>query len=198
MPIPIKFLKDEETYFLEQEAEKRRQMRENLESQARAAKAKGEIAAALGAGDEALLERIYDLGFDGDSVKVLHLLPLVEVAWADDEVSAAERVTIMRAAEAHGIGPGTESGAFLASVLETRPDPALLEAVHEILGAVLRASGSSAADLLALCTDVAEASGGFLGLGNKICDEEAEIISDFASRLSPSTENSVKALVGDD
>jgi hypothetical protein len=50
------------------------------------------LAESTGITDAALLERLAGFGFDAETAAVLHLVPMVQVAWADDVVSPAERI----------------------------------------------------------------------------------------------------------
>ena len=186
----------EDDYFLKEDAKKREALRQGLEAKARAAFEQGQIAEVLDTGQEHLTKKLQELNFDAEQVKVLHLLPLVEIAWADGSVSEKERLTILQAAEAHGEGPGSPASTFLASLLEQRPPQVVLDVAHEVLKALCKAGKSQAQSIVELCEDVAGASGGFLGVvGSKISSEEAELIKKFSESLSgDTTESEVKSL----
>src|SRR5687768_13562526 len=117
----IDYHQHEDDYFLKQDAAKREAIRKRLEGQARDAEAHGQLGAALNIDDEQIIGRARELGFTADTAPIVHLIPLVHVAWADGSVSAKERLTILQAAEAHGAAPGSEAATFLASLLEQRP-----------------------------------------------------------------------------
>lgn len=192
----IDYHQHEEDYFLKQDAAKREAIRKRLEQQAREAEAHGKLAAALNVSDDAIVKRGHELGFTAETASVIHLIPLVHVAWADGSVSAKERLTILQAAEAHGAKPGSEASTFLASLLETRPPDAWLNGVHDLLRALAKHGGSNATTIVELCNDVARATGGFLGLGSKISDEERKLIERFEASLKGESSREVKSVVG--
>ena len=166
----------EESYFQEYEAHQRAQLRAQLEAKAKDAADHRAVGEQVGLADEQLVRRIRELGFEGETARVLHLMPLVEVAWADGKVSDQERKAVLAAAEAHQIEPGSQAAILLASMLETRPSAAVREQVFEVLRDLLKAKGMAPHDVLAACTSVAEASGGFLGIGTKVSKEEQAVI----------------------
>lgn len=57
------------------------------------------------------------------------LVPLVEVAWADQEVPSAEHKATVKAAVEDGITAGSEARALLHSWLMARPNRRLREAM---------------------------------------------------------------------
>lgn len=190
----LDYHKHEDDYFRRQDEEQRRKLREQLEAKANEVARREKLAAALKTSDEAILHRGVELGLTGESAKVLHLLPLVHVAWADGSVTAKERLLILQAAEAHGSKPGDEAMTLLTTVLEKRPAQAWLDGVHDLLHAVTRSGGSHAKNIVELCTDVARASGGFLGFGGKVDDAERKFIEQFATSLSGASDRETRSL----
>lgn len=183
-------LTPEEEYFMKRDAEIRQRMREEMEAKAGQAK----IADSLGIdGNDALVARLQRLGIDPDAARSLHLMPLVEVAWADGTVSQGERATIVRAAAAHGVEPGSAAGHFLATLLEKKPSTELMANIRGILKDLLAAQGVQPQNVIEACHQVAEASGGFLGLGNKVSDDEQKVIDQIAKRLSTDAQQTVAA-----
>ena len=55
--------------------------------------------------DEAMLAELQKAGVTPDNLALLHLAPLVEVAWAEGEVTQRERELILALAERRGLGP---------------------------------------------------------------------------------------------
>jgi hypothetical protein len=165
-------LTPEEQWFHEKEARLRQRMREEIEGRAAAEQNKRKIKAGLGTDDKTVIERIQALGLDGDVVQVIHLLPLVQIAWADGTVSVNERVTILRAAEAHGIE------------------------ILAVLREILAVKGLRATSLLEACENVAKASGGLLGFGNKVSVEEQDAIGKVAEALGPAIDEKIGAKLG--
>lgn len=185
-------IKPEEQYFLAREARLRERLRAELEAKAAGELEKRQIAENLGSDDEAVIDRIQALGLESEALPVLHLLPLVGIAWADGTVSERERATILAAAEVHGIKPETAPARLLAALLEERPSETLRRALLGVLKDVLSARGLKPASLLQLCEDVASASGGLLGFGNKVSSEERQMIADIAAALGPDVDQRVK------
>lgn len=175
--------RSEEEYFKAEQMRKREKQREQAERRAAEEKRRREIAGSLGTDDEALVERIHALGVDGAAAEVLHLLPLVHVAWADGAVSEKERMAIMQAVQARGIEPGSPPADFMASLLEKRPSDTLMNEILSIVRDVLEAKGLNPDSVLSACGDVAEASGGLFGFGVKVSHEEREAIERIGATL---------------
>jgi tellurite resistance protein len=171
----------EDEYFLERDRILREKLRKQLEEKARAAAEHRRIASEVGVDDEELTRRIKELGFDGDNARVLHLMPLVEVAWADGSLSRSERNVILKVAATHGIQPGTPAGAFLASLLESRPSNTVLEEILAVIKLIISSRNIKPQSVLDACVEVAQASGGFLGLTDKVSPEEREMIDKIAA-----------------
>jgi hypothetical protein len=186
----------EEQWFHEKEARRREELRKEFERKAEEEQKKRRIAGSLGTDDASVVDRIHALGLDGDVVPILHLLPLVQIAWADGTVSVSERKAILSAVEAHGVEPHSKAGLFMASLLESRPSKTLLDAILAILRDILAARDQHPTSLLEACQEVAEASGGLLGLGNKVSAEEREAIQDVARALGPAIDEKVRAKLG--
>jgi CRP-like cAMP-binding protein len=104
-----------------------------------------------------------------DIAAALLLTPLVEVAWADGQIDAAERRELLRAAEAHGISAGSASFELLRIWLDERPGPDLMQAWSAFTIALcaelsVEARMRLADAVLGHARDVAAAAGGLLGL----------------------------------
>ena len=61
----------------------------------------------LAIADPELLAHLQDIGFSPDNLVLLHLVPMVEVAWAEVEVTARERELILVLAERRGVAMET-------------------------------------------------------------------------------------------
>jgi hypothetical protein len=113
----------------------------------------------------------------------------VEVAWADGRVQQREREAILKAAEDNGIAAGSVAHDLLESWLESKPGADLMDVWARCARAVATSlpPGSREAlktGLLARAEAVAEAAGGFLGLGDKVSDEERAILEQLERALS--------------
>lgn len=186
----------EEEYFRRKEQELVAKLKERSERESRR---KG-LAEAVGVTDDAILAAIEEMGFSRDVVVVLHLFPLVSVAWADGELADAERVKIVEAARAWGIAPGTPADARLEEWLRERPDPVTtdraLRLIRDILAfRTLDKGDDYRANILGMCEAVAGASGGFLGLGSKVSPAERAVIERIAGELVQSHTTAVRKVL---
>lgn len=186
---------DEEQYFRELEIEQRQALRRRLEKAATDLANKKAVAHAAGTPDLELADQIRALGFDGDRARIFDLMPLVHVAWADDSVSRAERANILKILRARGIEPETEAFRMMESLLEERPSRSFLDQSLALLRRVLGGTSARAGDLVDLTLRVAEASGGFLGMGSKVSSEEKAAIQSLADALGPSAVERARALL---
>jgi hypothetical protein len=131
--------------------------------------------------DDGILQKLIDLEIHPNTVASLAVVPLIEVAWADGEIDDKEREAVLQAANSDGIRRGDIEYELLENWLAHRPEPRLLAAWrHYIEGlcAVLTADERSALkrELLEYAASVARASGGLLGLGNRISKSEAAVL----------------------
>lgn len=175
----------EEAFF----AQHNESLRQQLLKQDEVAKQKQEIAAATGATDPALIDRLHGLGVRTDTLVALELVPLLEVAWADGELDPREQAAILKAAETVGIAEGWPSYKLLAEWLQTAPQPHLTALWRSYLEALTAdmTSGERARlreDLMARARNVAEAAGGFLGLVGKVSAAEAAKLRELEAALS--------------
>lgn len=187
---------EEERYFARKEAERREDKRRELERAAREVAEQRAMGDALHTSDDGLVARIRSLGFDGDTARVFDLMPLVHVAWADGSVSAAERRTLFRLLEARNIAPDSEAWLLVGALLETRPSDAFLDETLALLRDLAAKGGTEAGSIVDLSVNVAAASGGFLGLGGKISDEERELIAHIADVLGPAAVEEFQKTLG--
>jgi tellurite resistance protein len=194
--MPIEPSDEEDRYFQAVEAEARKKLRDSLDKNAKQLEDQAKIAQAVGTGDHALAERIKALGFDGESAAVFDLLPLVHVAWADGAVQKGERAAILKILKARGIEPGTQAFQTIESLLEEQPSEAFMRQSLEILREVVGTTGDRAGEIVDLCIKVAAASGGFLGVGRKIGDEEKELIAQVSLMLGSAATEKVKTDIG--
>jgi hypothetical protein len=158
-----------------------------LRAKLHARRALGE--AAGGVADDAVLGTLEELGYTRETVKILYLVPLLEVAWADGDVSEKERALVLEAAALRGVTEGTPAFATLLGWLDRRPDAHLLQHSRSILADLLEGkpeedAGAIRRDVLRMAEEVAAASGGFLGFGTKVNDEEREALARLAKELA--------------
>lgn len=141
---------------------------------------KSQMRAISGIEDEAVLDKLVDLGIGAETLAAMTLVPLVEVAWADAKMDAKEREAILKGAEAAGVERGTPAFALLEDWLVNRPPPRLLAAWRDYIGALCEEMlpenrKELKREVLARAKAVAEAAGGFLGMGSKMSAEEKQV-----------------------
>ena len=174
---------DKDRYFLAQHAERREELRAKLNAAADELAQRADIAETLKVQDAELIERIVALGFNGDSARVLDLLPLIYVSWADGRVQHDERATILAVLEERGIEPESDACLLVESLLEHRPSETFLGESLSVLRALTASETEKPETLVDLCFRVAEASGGLLGLGNRTSPAERDLIAQIAEAL---------------
>jgi hypothetical protein len=170
----------EEEFF----AKHNRQLLQQLRQTTAAGTQKEALAAASGITDAAVLEQLAALGLTSETLAALSLVPLVEVAWADGSLDAKEQSALLTAAEQAGLSKNGASYRLLEEWLRERPSPKLLEtwkAYVAILSNTLNDQAKQALkqDLLERARLVAEAAGGFLGLGKRISSAEQAVLTEL-------------------
>ncbi len=171
----------EEEYFRRHNAELIAKMKAKM-----AAEALGE---ATGVHDEELLEHLVELGLSKETVGVLHLAPLVEVAWADGEIAYREKKLVLEAAEATGVVAGTPAYTALTGMLEKRPDEDFFDSALSYLKVVLAAmpdaeARAATAKVEDLCYAIADCTGGVWGLWGTVEDSERAALRHIAQKLA--------------
>ena len=136
------------------------------------------LASELGLRDDALLDRLLDLGIRIDTVEALALAPLAFVAWADGKMEPHEHDAVMKGAEGSGIAPGSPGYALLETWTKQPPPAELMESWRAYIQALVRelsAEQRAALEerILGRAHAVAKAAGGFLGVAAVSKQEEA-------------------------
>ena len=166
----------EEAYFRQKETD----LIEKLQRKFHQQQDHERLAEEVGVHDELILKTFEDLGFTRETVTILHLVPLVQVAWSDGRVSEAERAKILEVAALRGVTPGTPGYLMLAKLLNTRPSDRDFDVCWRIIRAVLTAwpeekRRAFEVSLPAYATEVASASGGLLGFGSISAEERTAL-----------------------
>lgn len=134
--------------------------------------------------DEALLDRLLGLGITAECLAALGLVPLVWVAWADGEVAAEERDRIVAMARAAGIEPHNGRYPLLEHWLKRRPGPEVVAAWQDYIQQLRETMAGEdfetlRREILERAGDVARASGGLLGFGEKISPTEQAVLAEL-------------------
>ena len=175
--------KREEDYFRKRD----RELIERMRQAAAAEQTRKDLQAKTGLHDPELLRALQELGFTPDTISLLPLVPVLQVAWAEGGVSTAERRLIVDLARSRGIDAGTPADRELTEWLDRRPGPGVFERATRLIGAMLDRTGDAATDLsveglIKYCESIASASGGMFGIG-RISAEERDTLAQIASAL---------------
>lgn len=173
----------EEEYF----RKKDRELIEKMRQASAAAAARQELGARAGLQDPSLIQELEALGFTPDTVSLLPLVPIVQVAWAEGGISSAERTLIGRLARQRGIAEASVADRQLAGWLAEKPSEEVFARATRLIRAVLNSGAGTGADLdiddvIKHCEEIAAASGGLLGFG-KISSDERALLDQIAAAL---------------
>ena len=164
----------EEEYF----QKKDRELIEKARRQAEAELKLRELGEQVGVTDQDVIHELAELGFTTDTVRLLPLIPVLEMAWAEGGVTAPERKMVLDVARARGIDEGSAADRQLAEWLDRQPDESLYRRAGRLISALF-ASGAhvnlTPDDLLKYCEAIAEASGGIFGIGRVSSTERATL-----------------------
>jgi hypothetical protein len=174
----------EEEYF----RKKDRELIEKMQRAARDDEARKGLSARTGLQDPELLRELQALGFTPDTVSLLPLMPVVQVAWAEGGVSAGERTALLKLARARGITENSAADLQLQDWLSNRPDDSVFASATRLIRAMMAGQGPEVAgltadDLVKYCESIASASGGIFGFINRISPEERQILDSIAAVL---------------
>jgi hypothetical protein len=173
----------ENEYFQRVDQELLAKLRQSTEHKARVE----ELIKATGIHDETVADHLVDAGIDAGNVAALTLTPLVFVAWADGSVAASERQSVISAALRRGVNSHPTAFALVEQWLQTRPTRDLWAIWKEYANDLHQSLPAATANklterLLSQAKEVAEASGGVLGVG-KISAAEQRILDEIQETL---------------
>jgi hypothetical protein len=179
--------KREEDYFRKRD----RELIERMRQAAAAEQTRRELQAKTGLHDPELLRDLQELGFTPDTIALLPIVPILQVAWAEGGVSDAERNLIVQFARARGVGPDSPADRQLNDWLQRRPSANVFASATRLIRAMLdhptEAMGDlSADDVIKYSESIASASGGMFGIG-KVSAEERATLAQIASALKKSS-----------
>jgi hypothetical protein len=164
----------EDAFFRKRDEELIRQMREKEAS----AQRRQALAEASGIKDRHVLDQLVAHNIHAETLAAFALIPILEVVWADGHVHRDERQAVMKAVGQFGMAQGGTASKLIDEWLCRRPGPKLMKmwkdyvaALREVLPAI--AMQELRRDVLGHARSVAEAAGGFLGIGRISAAEEA-------------------------
>jgi hypothetical protein len=174
----------ESAYFQKKDQE----LIEKLRQRAALENERRQISEELGNLDEELIDALQNLGFTRETLPLLHLTPLVQMAWAEGKVTGSERNLIFEIAQKHGVSGETPAFQKLNEWLEYKPSEQFFEHARTAIYLVNQTlppdkQAVTTDDILTYCTRIAEASGGILGVGKKVSPEERELLEKIVAKL---------------
>jgi hypothetical protein len=163
----------ENQFYEKENKEKLASMKAKLDAQS----SKEDLRKVSGMTDDAVLEKLVHLGMRANTIAALSLVPLIEVAWADNTIQDNERTAILQGAHGKGLEAGTPGYDLLQTWLAKRPSAELLEAWEAYIKALTSQLNDEQNRLLkhqivGFAKMVAGAAGGFLGIGRVSASEE--------------------------
>ncbi len=173
----------EEQFFQKEEHRKLEALREKKEREQR----KDALRAASGMDDDAVLERLVNIGISTATLSAVSLVPLVEVAWADRNLDDREKTAILHGAKGKGIEEGSAAYELLEGWLTKRPGPELFQAWSSYIDALDKELTSAQLEILKRqvidrARGVAESAGGFLyGTFGRVSAEEKAALDRIAA-----------------
>jgi hypothetical protein len=171
----------EEEFFRNQEQAVLNQLRATQAQQS----AHEALAVATGVRDPAVLDKLSALGITSDTLLSMGLVPLVAIAWADGALDDRERSAIIANLGATGIPADSPAGQLVQTWLSSPPPAAMLDAWSSYTSALAATLSPTERhnlrdSVLGRARAVAEAAGGFLGLGNRVSKAEEELLQKLA------------------
>ena len=141
--------------------------------------------------DQEIIDALRYLGIDNASYRVVALLPLVQVAWADGTIQRAERSFILATAQNNGMLVG-DGARILKNWLTFAPTDDYVARGRECLIALASRTDSplgqavtadTLGNILELCETVARSAGGLFGMIWSVDARERSAIQEIALAL---------------
>ncbi len=138
------------------------------------------LAAASGIADDLVLEKLIALGIRPETIASISLVPLIEIAWADGTIDKKEREAILSAVSKFGWTKDSVNYELLDQWLAKKPAAELLASWKHYVDALCHKMTDEEVanfkkEIMEHVVIIAEAAGGFLGIG-KISAEERSMI----------------------
>lgn len=156
----------EEQFFFKENlrlAEKYRQMQQLKET-------KEALTQVSGITDDLVLDKFIELDVRPETLASISLIPLIEIAWADGVVEPKERDAILLSVRKFGWDEESLDYAVIEEWLSRKPSPSLLEAWQHYVKAICNDMTNDElehfrTEIISHATTVAQAEGGFAGIG---------------------------------
>jgi len=166
---------------------KDRELIEKLRQADAAAKARRALEQEAGLHDPEMLRELDRLGFTPDTIGLLPLIPVLQVAWAEGGVSRAERSLVVNLARSRGITAGSTADRVLNEWLDHRPPDDTFHKATRLIAAIIDSPDSGALhlnanELVDYCDKIAHASGGIFGIG-RVSQEERAALEEIAAAV---------------
>ncbi len=170
----------EEAFFARQSLEQIQRMREEKN----AGLEREELTRASGISRAEILDELRKTGIKPETLAALSLIPLIRVAWADGELDEKEKQAILQAVHDEGISKGSPSYEMLQAWISEEPEEVFYQTWADYVGALSevmegKAFNALREEILGFAHKVADASGGFLGLGKKTSSVEQKALDEL-------------------
>jgi hypothetical protein len=147
------------------------------------------IGQAIGVFNEELLTDLQLVGFTAETIVLLELAPLIQIAWADGAVSERQRDIILEIAFRELVSEGTPAHNRLTAWLQRCPPDEIFDASLSAIHAKLdplepEVRGTLQREFVRACTAVALAADSVLG-DHKISVEEGRVVARILLSLKP-------------
>ena len=175
----------EDAFFAKEDA----RLLEQLRAKAKRDERRKALRAVIQIQDEGLVDHLLELGLGPETVLAVTLIPLAMVAWADGTIEPKEREAIQRAAAEKGIVPDSIAAQVLSTWLTQPLGADLVDTWRRYIQTIWPSlTPHERAEVRKMGLDraraVAEAAGGFLGLGSRISAQEKAVLDDLAKLLA--------------
>ena len=166
---------------------KDRELIEKLRAADAAAKARRALEQEAGLHDPEMLRELDLLGFTPETIALLPLVPVLQVAWAKARVSSAERSLIVNLARSRGIAAGSAADRRLKEWLEHEPSADTFHKATRLIAAIIDSPDRDALhvsgdELFQYCDRIAHASGGIFGIG-RVSPAERAALEEIAAAV---------------
>jgi hypothetical protein len=164
-----------------------RELIEKLRQADASAKARLALEQEAGVHDPQMLRELDLLGFTPDTIALLPLVPVLQVAWAKAGVSSAERSLIVNLARSRGIAAGSAADRRLKEWLDHQPSEETFHKATRLIAAIIDSPDRGALhvsgnELFEYCDRIAHASGGIFGIG-RVSPEERAALEEIAAAV---------------